>query len=193
MAREGSCSFAAATRLLFATEARGPVVDNDVNTLAGQSTTDKELVAGECVGRTFDVETSTDGSVDLKLVAVVKQTHVDTTAVGAVEVYDVVVARCQFVGFDKVLEDLTIFILAHAYHSRSIGAELVGAELANGVSHVLELVGILERSPTIVAGGQELLVVGVGVVDGVEKILEVVESNRIYRNLILLGKCQCCK
>ena len=77
------------------------MVDDDVYALAGHATTDEELVASESVWRTFDVKAYTDSRIDLKLVTVVYHTHIDTAAVGAVEVNDVVVAECKVVGFDK--------------------------------------------------------------------------------------------
>ena len=77
----------------------------------------------------------------------------------------------------EVFQNRAVFHLRHAEDSYAIGAD-VGADGGDGIGHVMELGGVFLGVPLVEAFGQKLLVVLQRVVDGVEEVFQIIETDQ---------------
>ena len=174
-AKVGGCNTAGHGALL-ATGTRRPVHDDEVHHLAIEEARDDQLVAGDELGILGD-----DGAVCLavgwlEVFWIVNQTHIHASAIGRVVVNHLVVAAFQFGLGHQILQHGAVLHLRHAEDGHAVGRD-VGTDGRDGVCHVVELSQVFLGVPLVDALGQELLVVLVRVVDGVEEVLQIVEPD----------------
>ena len=183
----GSVTSRAAGKLTSVTA--GPVVDNHMDFLR------REFLAfgtfAEQVAGNGKLQTALDYTavtvVRFEFVAVyfsrfeqygvVQQSHVHATAVRAFYQNWFQAAAIFSVGFGaEVVETTDVLHLGYA-DTCSTARVVVSTQLRNGIGHVLNFVLVLVRGPFVATIGQVLVVVLTFVVDGIEQVLKVVESN----------------
>ena len=187
VAAQGGGGHATRQRAFLATVARRPVHDDEVHHLAVKQTRDHQLVAGDEVGLVGDDGTVRLAVGQLEILGVVEQSHVDATAVGRLVVHDLIVTVLDFGLAHEVFQHRAVLDLRHAEDGHAVGRP-VGADGGDGVGHVVEFGEVFLGVPLVGALRQELLVVFVRVVDGVEEVLEVIEADEAdLIGLLLLG------
>ena len=124
-----------------------------------------------------------------EVVGVVEEAHIDASSVGSFDKQRGVVAVVSVLQFGgEVVETANVLHLSHAYAS-STDRGHIESEPRDGVCHVVYLVFVFEPCPMHASVGQILIVVLTLVVNSVEEVLEVIESDAL--NGIRLCFCLC--
>ena len=76
--------------------------------------------------------------------------------------------------------------LAHTDYGTAHAGQLVGCHVGKGLCHVAQLVGVFDAVPFVGPRREKLVVFLPLVVLGVEEVFQIVESNRVGGELLLL-------
>ncbi len=162
---------------LLTAHTRRPVHHDEVHHLAIEEAGNDQLVTGDELR-----VAGNDGMIrlavrQLEIFRVIEQPHIHATAVGRVVVHHLIVATLDFGLGHQVFKHMAVLNLRHAKDSYAVGCD-VGADGGDGIGHVMEFVEVFLGIPLVGALGQELLVVFLRVVDGVEEVFQVIEADQ---------------
>ena len=100
---------------------------------------------------------------------------------------DLVITSFDFRMDHKVFQNSTVFKLRYAEDGHPVRG-YVGADGGDGVGHIVEFGEVFLGVPLVDALGQEFLVLLQRVVDGIEQVLKVIETDEAdFIGLLLLG------
>lgn len=172
--------------LFLTAQTRRPVVDDDVYRVGAELTGHAELIAGPERRITLDSQPVV-GDIDrLELTRVVKQSDVDTAAVGAVVVDYLIHPASDIPGLDKILEHTAVLYLTDTDDSRPVRGRL-RCHIGYGIGQIIDFRPIFVAVPLSLSARRELEVVFAVVVNRVEQVLKIIESKPIDAELLLGG------
>ena len=122
---------------------------------------------------------------------VVEQGTVDASLVGTLDVSIAEAPLLEWLLRDEGIQGTAVLHLRHANDAGPNARKLVGAHLGKHLGHVCQFMLVLHLVPMIGACGQEVEIVFPLIVNGVEEVLQVVESYGINAVLLLCVERQC--